>query len=189
MKCSICGAKLKKQGEVCKNCYQEFKEYEELQKDKNEVLKIKRKYLIKYEILRYLEIIIIFVLSLIALIASKSWLEFFLTAFAFVALMGFLLFWDKRVANGTTATFYEKMVVYRFKFFIFDTTKIVKYKDLKDVVYYQTYRQKKLGMGDICFYANGSIPGATLLNGFQIKNVENLAETLEKIKEVVGSLE
>jgi hypothetical protein len=46
-----------------------------------------------------------------------------------------------------------------------------------------------MGMGDICIYAKGGIPGANLLNGFQIKDVENLTETLEKIKEVIGVVE
>ena len=181
MRCSICGAKLKKEGDVCSNCYQEFQEDEELKKDVKEVLKVKRKYLIKYEILRYIEIIIVFSLCLLGLLGSKSFLEFLGTALLFAVVMGFLLFWDKRVANGTTATFYEKKAVYEFKFLLFNTTKVVKYKDIKDVAIYQTRRQKRLGMGDICIY-----PGMTLINGFQIKDVENVNETLQQIKEVIG---
>ena len=38
MKCSICGARLKKEGDICKNCYKEFQEEEELKKDTNEQL-------------------------------------------------------------------------------------------------------------------------------------------------------
>ncbi len=186
MRCSICGAKLKKEGEVCSVCYKEFQEDEELRKDKKETLKFKRKYSINYEILRYMEIIIIFILCMFGFLISGSIGEFFITLFSLAVILGVLLFWDKRVANGTTVTFYEKKVVYRFKFFIFNTTKVVKFTDIDDIVFYQTFRQKKMGMGDICIYAKGSIPGANLLNGFQVKDVENLTETLEKIKEVIG---
>ena len=68
-------------------------------------------------------------------------------------------------------------------FEIFGT--LIKYADIKDVTYFQKIRQKKHGFGDLCFYARGPIPGTTLLNGFQIKNVEDVEGTLEKIGEIV----
>ena len=34
MRCSICGAKLAKEGDICKNCYKEFQEEEELKKER-----------------------------------------------------------------------------------------------------------------------------------------------------------
>ena len=45
--------------------------------------------------------------------------------------------------------------------------------------------RRKCGFGDLCVYAKGAIPGATLLNGFQVKNVENVKEVLEKIGKIV----
>ena len=41
MKCKICGAKLKKDGDICKNCYKAYLEEEELKKDINKQLRIK----------------------------------------------------------------------------------------------------------------------------------------------------
>lgn len=189
MRCSICGAKLKKDGDVCNKCYEEFQEDEDLKKDVNEVFKIKRKYSIAYEILKYIEIIIIFMLVIVINSLGFNIGDLLITLAVFIVIFGFLLFWDKRIAKATSVTFYEKKVVYRFKFLFLDQTKVVKYKDLKDIAYYQTYRQKKMGLGDICFYAKGAIPGATLLNGFQIKNVENVVETAQKIKEIIGTFE
>ena len=153
MRCSICGAKLKKDGDVCSKCYKEFREDEELQNDVKEVLKFKRKYSINYEIFKYAEIIAIFMICMIIFIITGSIMEFFLTLLVLALILGFLLFWDKRVANATKVVFYEKKVVYTFKFLFFNTRKIVKYKDIQDVSCYQTYRQKKSGMGDLCFYA------------------------------------
>lgn len=188
MRCRICGAKLKKDGDICTNCYKAYQEEEDLKKDVNEILKLKRKYSIAYEFAKYAWIIIIFILSSIICISTGGFLEELLLILIFVAVIGFLLFIDKRIAVGTTAIFYEKKVVYNFKFLFINTEKVVKYTDLKDVTYYQTFRQKKFGYGDLCVYARGTFPGATLLNGFQIKNVENVREVLEAIAQIMATI-
>lgn len=188
MRCSICGAKLKKDGDICINCYKAYQEEEDLKKDVKVKLKLKRKYSIAYEFRKYMELIIIFILAILGCIAFENIWAALLGVLLLIVTMGLLLFLDKRIANSTTATFYEKKAVYTFKFLFFDTQKVVKYTDLKDVTYYQTFRQKKFGYGDLCVYAKGAIPGATLLNGFQIKNVENVKEVLEQIGEIVGPL-
>lgn len=188
MRCSICGAKLKKEGDICINCYKAYQEEEDLKKDVKVKLKLKRKYSIAYEFRKYMELIIIFILAILGCIAFENIGAALLGVLLLIVTMGLLLFLDKRIANSTTATFYEKKAVYTFKFLFFDTQKVVKYTDLKDVTYYQTFRQKKFGYGDLCVYAKGAIPGATLLNGFQIKNVENVKEVLEQIGEIVGPL-
>lgn len=188
MRCSICGAKLKKEGDICINCYKAYQEEEDLKKDVKVKLKLKRKYSIAYEFRKYMELIIIFILAILGCIAFENIWAALLGVLLLIVTMGLLLFLDKRIANSTTATFYEKKAVYTFKFLFFDTQKVVKYTDLKDVTYYQTFRQKKFGYGDLCVYAKGAIPGATLLNGFQIKNVENVKEVLEQIGEIVGPL-
>lgn len=186
MRCSICGAKLKKDGDICVNCYKAYQEEEDLKKDVKAQLKLKRKYSISYEFLKYAWIILIFVLSAFGCFALEKPLEGFLCLLLLAVIMGFLLFIDKRIANATKAVFYEKKAEYRFKFWFFNTFKVVKYSDLKDVTYYQTWRQKKYGYGDLCVYTKGPIP---LLNGFLIKDVENVKEVLVKIGEIVGPIE
>ena len=71
----------------------------------------------------------------------------------------------------------------------FDTEKTVKYSDLADITYFQTFSQKRFGYGDLCVYAKGAIPGTTIFNGFQLKNVENVDEVLNQIGEIVGKIE
>lgn len=188
MKCSICGAKLKKPGDICINCYKAYQEEEDLKKDVNVKLKIKRKYSISYELYKYTEFIILVILAILACFAFGNILAGILGILSLAIILGFLLFLDKRIASSTTATFYEKKMEYTFNLWFFDTHKVVKYTDLKDVTYYQNHRQKKMGYGDLCVYAKGAIPGATLLNGFQVKNVENVKEVLEKIGEIVSPL-
>lgn len=185
MRCSICGAKLKKEGDICINCYKAYQEEEDLKKDVKVKLKIKRKYSIAYEFRKYTELICILILAVLGCLTFENpWAAFWGILLLFV-ILGVLFFLDKRIANATTVTFYERKMIYTFNFWIFDTHKVVKYTDLKDVTYYQTHRQKKFGYGDLCVYAKGAIPGATLLNGFQIKNVENVKEVLEQVGKIV----
>ena len=186
MKCSICGAKLKKEGDICINCYKEFQEEEDLKKDNEERLKIKRKYSISYEFFKYIEVIVICILSIVICISSGGILEALGVIVICALVMGFLLFIDKRIAMGTKATLYNKKAVYKFKLAFIDTTKVVKYTDISDIRYFQTNRQKKYGYGDLCIYTKGKIPGSGFLNGFQIKNVENVEEVFGKIGEILG---
>ena len=76
MRCSICGTKLKKEGEVCSNCYNELQAEEEYRNDVNEVFKIKRAYRINYEIVKNTELVIIFGICLTLFILARSFFEF-----------------------------------------------------------------------------------------------------------------
>ena len=151
-----------------------------------EQLKLKRKYAIAYEFYKYLELIFIGVLSLIVCIAAGGILESLAVIGIFVLTFGVLFFIDKRIAVATKVVFYEKKAVYTFDIGFFDTTKTIKYEDVADVRIFQSRRQKKFGYGDICIYSKGIIPGAGFFGGFQIKNVENVSENLNKIGEILG---
>ncbi len=189
MRCKICGAKLKKEGDICANCYKEYQENEELKKDTNERLKLRRKYSISYEITKYIFLIIVFILAFIVSLAAGGILEALLVILIFAIVMGGLLFIDKRIAMATKATFYDTKVRYTFKFLFFNVDKTVKYSNIDDIRYFQTYRQKRFGYGDFCIYTKGVIPGSGFLNGFQIKNVENAEEVLKQISEIIGPIE
>lgn len=189
MRCSICGAKLKKDGDICTNCYKKYQEDEDLKKDVKQRLVIKRKYKVSYLILKYSWLIIIFMFATMGLFAYEKRLESILCILIALVTFGVILFLDKRIANASKVVFYEKKMVYTFKFLFFDTEKVVKYSDLTDITYFRTFSQKRFGLGDLCVYARGIVPGTTILNGFQLKNVENIDETLEKIGEIVGKIE
>lgn len=189
MRCSICGAKLKKEGDICTNCYKKYQEEEDLKKDVKERLVVKRKYSISYLILKYIWLIIIFAFSTIGCFAFGHVLEGLGCILILLVVFAILLCIDKRLALASKAVFYEKKMVYTFKFLFFDTEKVVKYSDLADITYFQTFYQKRFGLGDLCVYAKGAIPGTTIFNGFQLKNVENVDEVLNKIGEIVGKIE
>ncbi len=102
--------------------------------------------------------------------------------------MGLLFFLDKRIAKGTKAVFYDTKVVYQFHFWVINTDKTVKYENITEALIYKpSFSQKRTNLGDLCVYAKGTLPGATLLNGFQIKNVEDPETVLEQISEIINS--
>ena len=92
MKCSICGAKLKKEGDICTNCYNKLQEEEILKEDKNVVFELNRKYSIAYEITKYTWIFVIFIISAVGCFAVGNILAGFLCVLLLAAVIGFLLF-------------------------------------------------------------------------------------------------
>ncbi len=181
MKCKICGAKLNKDGDICKNCYQNILEEEKLEKDVNEILKIKRKYMPAYEIYTLTELIIIFVVVSISLLATQGFLHSLLSLLIFVIIIAGILLIRKKIAIGTRCVFYETKVKYNFDFLFIHKEKIIKYENINDISYYQTRKQKKYDMADLCVY----VKYTGLIGGFSIKNMPNATKDLEKIKEIV----
>ena len=72
MKCRICGAKLRKDGDICKTCYEEYCKEEALEKDVKEIYKLHRKYLPLFQLSQYIDWIIIAFFVLIAFIAQAQ---------------------------------------------------------------------------------------------------------------------
>ena len=56
MRCSICGAKLRKDGDICTNCYKRLQEEKELENDTNVIFEVKRKLMLKEYGIRVQEI-------------------------------------------------------------------------------------------------------------------------------------
>ena len=112
MKCKRCGAKLNKEGDICKNCYKKILEEEELEKDVNELLKLKRKYIPAYEVYNLADVIIVFCLVIISFLAMQAFLNAFLSLFILVVVIAILLLIKKRLAVATRCVFYEKKIKY-----------------------------------------------------------------------------
>lgn len=181
MKCKICGARLNKEGDICKNCYQEILKEEELEKDVNQLLKVNRKYIPAYEVSTLTEIIIIFILVAISLIATQNILNALFSIFLLALIIAGALLIKKRLAIGTRCVFYETKVKYNFDFLFIHNEKTIKYEDINDISYYQTRKQKKYDIVDLCVY----VKYTGLIGGFSIKNMPNATKDLEKIKEIV----
>lgn len=180
MRCRICGAKLRKEGDICKACYEEYCKEEELEKDTNEILKIYRKYLPKYQLTRYFDWYFLFILFMLTLIIQGNVLYLILFILVSLIILGVALIVSKRIAVNTTCTFYDKKVVRKYK----KRKKTLAYSDLRNVTYYQNFFQKLFHLGDVQFHP---VAGTYLIGGFEIKNVPNIEENWKKIEEIINT--
>lgn len=190
MRCRICGAKLAKENaDICLNCYNDYQESEELKEDTNERLVVRRKYKISYTLLKWIEAIFILVVATLGMFAINKPFEALLCALISLIIIVVILAISKRIAKGTKVVFYDKKAVYTVRNFLYNNQKVIKYTDIRNISFFQTYRQKKMNFGDICVYVKSNVPAAAFFKGFQIKDVENITETINKINEIVGITE
>ena len=178
MKCKICGAELKKEGDICKNCYNEYVKEEKIKSDlksgKNVILKLHRKYIPKYQLTRYGDYYVLAVIIIVTLIAQAQYLWLILSIIAMLLLLWAALAYNKRIAIDTVCTFFEDRVVWKKG----DNIKSLEYSELDDVTYYQTRKQRRYDLADVQFRPK---KGTYIINGFEIKNVPEFAETWDKI--------
>lgn len=184
MKCKICGAELRKEGDICKKCYAEYVKDGEVKKDlkneKNILLRLHRKYIPSYQLTRYGDYYVLAIIIILSLIAQKQYLLTILAAIAMIVGLCAVLAYNKKKAINTVCTFYDKRVVWKYK----DEVKSMDYKDLEDVTYYQNFFQKRFDLADVQFRP---VKGTYIINGFEIKNVPNFKETWEKVCDIVIS--
>ena len=182
MKCKMCGAELKKEGDICKNCYEKYKKQEILRSDDEEVLfSIKRKYSPKFNLLKNGEVIVLALIIILAGFSAYSTLAgigiMILTVLAF----GGWMFFNKVRAIGTKTTFYETKLRYQADYLFVHRDEFVPYNDMKDMQYFQTRSQKICNIGDIRFYTKG------FLNGLTISDIPDIKENFEKIRSVINA--
>ena len=182
MRCKICGAKLKKEGDICKNCYREYKEKENLYADNEEVIfEIKRKYSPLFNLLKNFEVII--VLLLISLSGFSNFgniLGVLITILCFIVL-GAWMFYNKRRAVGTKTIFYQTKFRYIAKYPLMNKEEVIAYSDVKDMAFYQTWIQKLFKIADIRFYTKG------FLNGLTIKDIPNIKDNFVTMQNIISN--
>lgn len=182
MRCKMCGAKLKKEGDICKNCYEKYKEQEALRADdEQEIFCVKRKYSPKFNLMKNGEVILLeLIVALAALSAYGTFLGILVTILCVVG-FGAWMFFNKKRAMGTKTTFYETKFKYTAKYPFVDREEVVPYNDIKDMAYFQSKSQKICKIGDIRFYTKGFLAGVT------INDIPDIEENFNKIKEIINS--
>lgn len=183
MRCKICGAELKKEGDICKNCYNEYVKEEkikdDLQSGKNVILKLHRKYIPMYQLTRYGDYYVLALIMIIAFAAQKQYLWLILSVIIMIALLWAVLAYNKRKAINTTCTFFEDRIVWKNK----DTIKSLEYSNLDDITYFQNKAQKRYNLADVQFRP---IKGTYIMKGFELVNVPDFANTWKKICDIVN---
>jgi predicted membrane protein len=178
MKCKICGAELKKDGDICKKCYEKIQKEEELNNDKNVLYKLKRSYVPGYELAKMGDFLILALIIILAVLAAKQFAAFFILLILFIIITYFVLKAKKNKAENTTCTFYEKKIVYKSK----GKEKVIEYKNVKDIGFYQSFSQKLFNVGDIRIYPEG---GVLITSAINMENVKNVKEEYENMSEIV----
>ena len=182
MRCKMCGAKLKKEGNICKNCYEEYKEQEKLKAiNEEELFRVNRKYSPKFNLLKNGEIMVLLLIVALAGLSSYSTAIGILIAILCVVAFGLWMFFNKKRAMGTKTIFYETKLKYVAKYPFVDREEIVLYNDIKDMAYFQTRSQKMCKIGDIRFYTKGFLAGVT------INDIPNIEENFNKMREIINS--
>lgn len=178
MRCRICGAKLRKEGDICKDCYKEYMKEVELDKDNTEIYKINRKYLPSFQLTQYIDWYIITFCIIVATMAQNQFLIAIAIGIIALIILGVVMFLQKRRAQNTSCTFYETKVVWKYK----DKTKTLAYDDLRDVTFYQSFFQKLFKLADFQFHP---AKGTYLIEGFEVRNVPNVESTISEVSEIL----
>ena len=155
-----------------------------------ELLKIKKKYNVKYVLTANLfEVYLFFILLMAVCVYTKNYKALALFTVIFIFIVLFVMIWQKKSAEKTYMCFYETKIVFKRKFLFIDKEKTINYEDVKDIIFAQgpnfiprTF-QKAFHMGNIYVYPK---KGNIMMNGMQIENVANIEKVVEQIKQVAA---
>lgn len=180
MRCKICGAKLKREGDICKNCYKEYKEKEALYADNEEsVFEIKRKYSPLFSLLNSFEIFLILVLMSLSAFTKFGNILGVLVTILCLIIFGVWIFYNKRRAMGTKTIFYQTKFRYIAKYPFVNREEVIAYDDVKEMAYFQSFWQKRFKYADIRFYTKG------ILSGLTIKDIPNIKENFVRMQTII----
>lgn len=182
MRCRMCGAQLKNEGDICKNCYKKYNEKIKLNKEDEPVqFTIKRKYSPKFNLLKNGELIVLLLIVILAGFSSYNTIIAILITIFSIFIFGLWMFFNKKRASGTKTVFYQTKFKYKAKYPFVDREEAVAYDDIKDMAYFQTRSQKICKVGDIRFYTKG------FLSGITISDIPDIQENFNKIKDFINS--
>jgi hypothetical protein len=179
MKCKVCGRELKGKGNICTYCYNEKQKQKKLDKDTNVVLEIKPKFKPIYELLKIIDFVVLGIILILALFVEGNALHIILTIVVLLALLIIWLVYRQKKLAATSMTFYDTKVVVKTK----SKEKVMTYKDINDISYYQNFKQRICKMGDINLMPEH---GIVIMQGLNISDVGNVVKEFEKVKEVMA---
>lgn len=158
--------------------------------NEKELLRLKKKYSIKYVLLvKLIEVYIIFLLVIIISFYSGLVSIGILSIFVLLAIIIGTLILSKKSASKTYMSFYDDRIVYKRKFLFIDKERTLEYSEVKDIVYtqgtswYTRIWQKILKFGNIYVYPK---KGNIITHGMALEVVENIDEVVENIKKIIG---
>lgn len=161
-----------------------------MEKDKEELLRIRKKYSFKYALTANMFELYIFYIILILFSFYMNNIMYGIVFTVLILIVAiFILIWQKNSAKETYLSFYSTKVVYKRKFLFTYKEKILEYDEIKDIVFVQGTNmitrifQKAFHMGNIYIYPK---KGNIFTNGMQLENVACIEKVIEDVKNIAG---
>ena len=175
MKCKVCGAELKGNGEICTKCFNKQQKEKELSKDTELLYEIKPTFRSAHEVMRLGDALIVSLILIFILGMYYGAIAFIIAlVVAFFAAAAWFRH-RRRVIKATSCKFYENKILYKDP----KKKKVYTYRDVKDITCYQTtFEALFTKFGDITITTNEFFERIT------IKDVANAREEIEKIKQI-----
>lgn len=150
MNCKVCGAELKKPGELCNNCMNAMMKEQEMRNDKSEHYTFHTSFALGYELLRHIEQICIVVFMIILLLTvSLSFWRYAVIVGCVFSIIGILAMWRIRlITNSGVCTLYATKLVYKYGFFK-KKVKEIPYSEIEEIYYSVGNAQRVFKMGTI----------------------------------------
>ena len=166
------------------------KKIEKAPKEVTELLRVKKKYDIKYVMLCNLfELHIIFLFIILCFILAKQIFPLIALSLIYIIIVVSSLILYKKSATGTYISFQENKVVYRRKFLFINKREEMLYKDIKEITFhyesniYFKFWQKKLNLGNMVICPK---KGNSFIYGMAINNIAPLDKIMVDVKNNVG---
>lgn len=182
MNCRICGAELKKPGELCNNCMNKLLKEQEKRNDKSEYYTFKSQFVLGYELLRHLEQIgvVIFMIVLLLTVDINYWRYAVVIGCVF-SIYGILYMWYLRLRiNSGICTLYRTRLVYTTGVFR-KKTKEIPYDEIEEIYYQLGNMQQLCKLGTIVIKRKTR---NLLERNTYIESVKNIETVFGKIEEV-----
>lgn len=180
MNCKICGAELKREGEICNNCMNKLMEQQRLHNDVEKTYTFKQKFVFGYELARHMEQIgiVIFMIILLLSVNISYWRYAVLLGCIF-GIAGILyLLYDEIIINSGTCTLYSYKLTYT-KGVFRKKTKQISFSEIEDISYQQGSIQKPFNVGTIIIKKKTR----NILDKFiMIESVKDVGKVFENIK-------
>lgn len=182
MNCKICGAELKRPGELCNNCVNKLMKEQERRNDKSPFYTFKREFVLGYELLRHLEQIgiVIFMIVLLLSVDLAYWKYALLIGVMFSVFgIGYLFYLRFKINSGVCTLYQTKLV---FKYGVFrKKVKEVPYDDIDEIYYRLSNSQQLFKLGTIVIRKKTM---NLLDKNIYIESVKNIDAVFGKIEEV-----
>lgn len=183
MNCKICGAELKRPGEVCNNCMNKLMLEQEEREDNKSIVEVKTKFAIGYEILTHIDSIAIAIFFLIILFSiGGEYVKYSLLAIPIFLIWGVLYLINRKIElMNTKCVFYNTKIVYTYRK-IRKKERIIRYQELNEINFDVSYFGKIFNIGTIVIKTNSS---NLLKRNIILECVENTPATVEQIQNII----